>query len=446
MNLFGSDEVLSKNPAFSLQEEKDACYYTHKSGQRIITDELGKTLWNNLPGTADEITERVKSELSVSEDLVMCFLYVMLRAELLDSSREKAADTLPPPVKEEHGESLVSVVIITCNSEENIKECLESVVNQSYINLEIMVVDNASKDKTADIIKRDFPQVKLFALERNRYYPGGVNYGLARAEGDCVFILNDDVELEKNCIQHLYRKIMSDEGIGAVAPMLKFYHLRGIINGIGNHVRHWGWGSDNFIGCVDVGQFAKLEEVPSACFGAVLLNRKAVEEVGGLDESYTAYYEDTDWSFRCWLKGWKIVPEVNAIVYHKFGAYWKTMGRKLKFVARNRMRLVLKTFQGRKMLGFIKSYLIEDLKNFFSLLKKKEFSMNMAYIKAYFSIFFSLIDIFWKRRQIMRTKAESMREINILAKNPAHFHCLNQDNIPRIDAEVISSYYLPQLK
>ena len=141
--------------------------------------------------------------------------------------------------------------------------------------------------------------------------------------------------------------------------MMKFRRLPGFINGLGNHIRRRGWGSDNFIGVVDVGQFAGLNEVPSACFGAALLDRAAVDEVGLLDERYTAFYEDVDWSFRAWMKGWRIVPEAGATVYHEFGASYPSR-QKLCFVVRNRLRLVLKLFRGRWLLSFVKSYVIED--------------------------------------------------------------------------------------
>lgn len=222
--------------------------------------------------------------------------------------------------------------------------------------------------------------------------------------------------------------------------MMKFFFLRGFINGIGNHIRDHSWGSDNFIGCVDIGQFETLEDVPSACFGAVLLRRNAVRKVGYLDEKYTAFYEDTDWSFRCWLKGWTIVPAVKAVVYHKFGASYPDR-HKLKLVVRNRMRLVLKIFRGRILFGFMRRFWKEDLKNILSSLKKGRFGIAGAYAKAHASLLFQIPNILAEKRRLYRKKSPALQERDVLAKNPSFFSCLDENNQPVIDKRVLSEYY-----
>ncbi len=439
MKLLKGEEILLKNKDFKLVNEKENYFFVHKCGQKVLTDKLGKTIWESLPGKASEIKEKIKKEFVVSDKLIRDFLYVLLKANLIESSMRKNSSLLSKNNMRQ--EDLISVIVVTRNSEEHIKECLQSIINQSYKNLETIVVDNASEDKTVDIIKNLFPQVKIYDLKKNIYYPGAVNYGIKKAKGKYFLILNDDVELDRDCISFLYYKIKKNKKIGAVVPMMKFYYLRGFINGIGNQVRNYGWGTDNFIGHVDIGQFSDLKEVPSACFGAVFLNKDAVKEVGLLDEKYIAYYEDVDWSFRCWLKGWKIIPAIKAIVYHKFGAYWKTMEKKLKFVARNRLRLVLKIFQGKIMFGFLKRYLREDIKNILSLIKKRNYVYIREYIKAYFSLFLSLPDIFIKRRKLMKSKLKNVMERDILVKNPSFYTCVNENGIPIIDCGVIFGYY-----
>ncbi|MDH7514121.1 MAG: glycosyltransferase family 2 protein, partial [Clostridiales bacterium] len=362
-------------------------YFVHReSGDQVITDELGRAVWESLPGTEEEVVKKAVERTGAQEGLVHDFLRVMLNAGIINCLSEGLEGKEEKKGKEGEGggaqkkeegnarfiaqkemispdeeardarvvaTGLVSVIIVTFNSEEHIRGCLDSVLGQTYKNLEVMVVDNASKDRTVEIAQSYHPRVKVFPLRKNIYFPGAVNYGIEKAAGDFFLILNDDLELDSGCVRRLVERMSADVKAGAVVPMMKFYHLRGFINGIGNQIRERGWGSDNFIGCVDIGQFRGLTEVPSACFGAVLVRRKAVEDIGPLDPKYKSYYEDSDWSFRCWMRGWKIVPEVRALVYHKFGAHWKTMERKLKLVARNRLRLVLKLFQGRALPRFL---------------------------------------------------------------------------------------------
>jgi GT2 family glycosyltransferase len=277
-----------------------------------------------------------------------------------------------------------------------------------------------------------------------------VNEGIKNSAGRYIFILNQDVEVDGGCVARLAGRFR-EEGApgrkpGAIVPMMKFFDLRGFVNGLGNHIRERSWGSDNFIGFVDVGQFRDLAEVPSACFGAVMLDRDAVADIGLLDEKYTAFCEDVDWSFRCWMRGWKIVPESRAVVYHKFGASYPQKG-KLKLVARNRLRLVLKLFRGRKRWGFLRRYMGEDVRNFPSLVRRGEWGQAGAYIAAYGSLMIQIPGILLKRREFFAASPPlSLRESDILAKNPAVFSALDGEGRPILDARLIAGYYHPLLR
>lgn len=444
MMLFKDIEILTKNPDFEFLSKGDELHFILKSEYKVQTDIIGQTIWEILPGTPKEIQTQLQDRFSVSSRFIEEFLYILLRAEIVLSQTDAASpEDTPSPFENRDipPEDLISAIIVTCNSMEHIEECLRSLKNQTYTNLEILVVDNNSTDKTVSFIKENFPDVTVHALKKNLFYPGGLNYGMKHATGDYFLVLNDDVALERDCVFHMYEKMKEDKDTGGVVPMMKFYNLRGFINGIGNHMRNYGWGSDNFIGCVDIGQFGKLKEVPSACVSTYLVKKETVLHAGYLDSKYIAYYEDVDWSFRFWLCGWKIVPAEKALVYHKFGAFWKTMERKLKFAIRNRLRLVLKIFQGKILYGFVKRYVKEDLKNVLSLLKKKEFSMVLSYPKAYFSLLFMMPDIFFKRRTIMRKKLKTVREKDIIEKNPDFFSALNIKNVPIVDSSLYFRYY-----
>ena len=380
----------------------------------------------------------------VSPGFLEQYLFILLRAGIIRSNPkredQKAEADSTAPVERQPGQDLISAIVVTYNGELHIRECLESLRSQTYKNLEILVVDNASTDQTAKIIEEDYPQVKLLGLKKNRHFARAVNSGIGKAAGRYFFILNQDVAVEKDCLAGLYQAVHSAEKIGAAVPMMKFSHLRGFVNGIGNHVRDTGWGSDNFIGLVDVGQFMDLKEVPSACFGAVLLNRKAVDDIGKLDGGYGSFYEDVDWSFRSWLRGWKIVPAPEAVVYHKFGGSY-LQDKKLRFIVKNRIRLVLKIFQGRIMLGFLRRYFKEDLRRLLSFMKQRQYGGLAATIQSYVSVLLSLPVILGQRIRIMSRKRKGYREEDILAKNPAFFSGLNDSGQPIVDSSMIFGYY-----
>ncbi|MCJ7580540.1 MAG: glycosyltransferase family 2 protein [Candidatus Aminicenantes bacterium] len=438
MRRFEDGEILSKSPDFKILENDSQFYFVHTSGQKVQTDKLGQYIWSLLPRQIDNLVETVQKEFDIDLHQIEKFIFIFCRANLVTSSRDTQEKDIPLSLSSEQVKVQISIIVVTYNGENHIQDCFHSICRQAGKNVEVIAVDNASQDNTVKILQNTFPQVKVHSLKKNIHFAGAVNYGILHSQGQYIFILNQDIELNKNCLRKIYEKAESTKEAGAVVPMMKFFHLRGFINGIGNHIRDFSWGSDNFIGCVDIGQFEDLFEVPSACFGAVLLKREAVDQIGLLDRKYTAFYEDTDWSFRCWLKGWTIVPSTEAIVYHKFGASYPGM-RKLRLVVRNRMRLVLKIFQGRIRFRFLRKYMKEDFKNMFSLVKKRQFKNALAYTQAYVSLFFSLPDISWKRHHLLGDKY--LRERDVLDKNPDIFSCLNTDGQPVVDLNTFRVYY-----
>ncbi len=437
----GKDGRFEKSDDFRLITEKKTHFFVYKSGKRVLTDKWGKAIWESLPGTKSEIFEKIKSQADLSERLVDEYLYIFLCAGIIRSDIKEEPEQKSTKDSSEKEGDLISVIVVTYNGDNYVRRCFGSINEQTYKNLEVIAVDNASKDDTVKLLKKYFPDVQVLAQKKNRHYAGGINRGINEAKGKYVFLLNQDTDIEPDCIEHLYRKVVSDGRIGAVSPMLKFSQLPGFINGIGNQINNHGWGTDSFIYCVDIGQFEALKEIPSACFGAVMLSREAIEEVGLVDEGYQSFYEDADWSFRCWLRGWKVVPEAKAVVYHDFGGSY-LWNRKLAYVIRNRLRLVLKIFQGRVMLGFLKNYIREDLRNYFSLMRKKQFRTASCFIRAYFLLILNFPAILLKRLAFMRVKMKNMRERDVIGKNPSFYCCLQAGlEMPQIDVQVIRRYY-----
>jgi GT2 family glycosyltransferase len=434
---------LGRSAEFAIEESEEEVFFVHSSGRKIQTDIIGRSIWEALPGEAKFIVWDVQSKQVISAELLERYLFVLLKAGIIESlppeETERSGGTSDLTENSSPGGELVSAIIITHNGQDHVGECLDSLFGQTYRDLEVIVVDNASTDRTAELIVEKYPEVRIFRLRKNRHFAGAVNIGIKKAKGRYFLVLNQDLALEKDCLAHLCRRMRSDDRIGATAPMMKFYHLRHFINGIGNHIRNTGWGSDNFIGLVDIGQFDRQSESPSACFGAALLNRKAVDDVGVLDSGYGSFYEDVDWCFRSWFKGWKIVPAPDAVIYHKFGVSYLP-GRKLRFIVRNRIRLILKTFQGRIMLGFLRRYIQEDIKSLLYFLRREDKAF-LAYLESYILLVLSLPHILFLRWRILKGKLRDIREQDVLKKNPAVLSGTNDRGEPVIDTSMILGYY-----
>jgi GT2 family glycosyltransferase len=434
---------LVRGAGFDFQEGAEGLFFVHEGGRRIRTDALGRAFWQSLPGDRLAILKRVRSALNVPGRMLEDFLAILIAGGIIslpDKTQKRPAGDAGPLPENEGG--LVSVIVVTHSGAGHIRTCLSSIRAQTCRSLEIIVVDNASRDGTADIVASEFPEVRLIRMRKNRHYAGGVNRGAAEARGEFLFIVNDDTETDPACVGILRRRLAGDPRAAAAVPMMRFMDLRPFINGLGNHVRGKGWGSDNFIGAVDLGALDVPDELPSACFGAVLVRHSDFTALKGLDEGYTAYYEDVDWSFRVRLRGRRIVPCPAAVVFHMFGGSGMPGPLKLRLVVRNRLRLVLKLFRKKMRTDYLISYIKEDVKSFLSLARRKSLTEAAAYPRAYASLLRSLPGILRKRAAVMKTR--DRRVDDGFLPGPAEGYPILTDDAgnPVIDAQTYFRHYI----
>jgi len=215
----------------------------------------------------------------------------------------------------------VFIIILSWNRLNDTLECVESVKKIDYRNFEIMVVDNGSTDGSAEVVEKRYPNITLIKNERNVGYAIGNNRGIEKAlEMGCeyVFLLNNDTTIDAACLNELVRIAESDAHIGAVGPKIYLYQNPAIVWYAGGEIL--------FREAISVsrGLFKKdrpsyntIREVSFITGCAMLVKRKAIEEVGLLDPDYISYMEDTDWCWRMRQKGFKLVYVPSARVYHK---------------------------------------------------------------------------------------------------------------------------------
>jgi GT2 family glycosyltransferase len=184
-----------------------------------------------------------------------------------------------------------------------------------------------------------------------------------------------------------------------------------------------------------------LAEVPSACVSALLLRRAALADAGLFDASFRAFYEDPDWCFQARLRGWTIAAAPRTVVYHKFNAHWAGRSSRFSRAARNRLRLVIKTFRGRLLGAFLRSYIKEDAKTILSLAKKGRLLDALVYSGAYLSLAVYLPRDLVKRLAIQHGRRREVGIEDILDLNPVPWSCLSDENIPRLDASMYFYFY-----
>lgn len=235
------------------------------------------------------------------------------------------------------GVPVTSVVIVNYNTRELLRACLQSVRKQN-VSVEIIVVDNASKDGSAAMVQQVFPEVTLIANPDNRGFAAANNQGFAIATGEYVLMLNSDTEITNpNSVSRLTEYLETHPEVGIVAPRLRnaesviqqsaAWHTPNLLTlfleySLLNRVLYRLWPTKRYPGKV----LLSLEELKSSqtvadLLGACLLFRKALlDELGWLDEQFFIFLEETDFNRRARQAGYELRywPEVE--VMHRWGS------------------------------------------------------------------------------------------------------------------------------
>ena len=341
----------------------------------------------------------------------------------------------------------VSAVVIT-HTTEWLEGCLGSLVAQRYSPLDIILVDNDSKDNVPSWVAARLPTVRVIRLPEGKTFAQAVNTGVAASTGMYVAILNPDIELDPDAIGECMRVAQADPEAAAVAAKLMFWWAPAFLNGIGNRVDDRSWGTDNFIGHLDLGQFDSLKEVPSVCFAATLVKKVAWDAIGPADEAHPLYYEDAEWSYRARMLGYRTIAAPKAVVRHVFG-YKVRSGetdltpRKLEMAAYGRLRFTLKLLSGPTRRRHLRNYLAEDRANARAFARAGNWAGVTAYLKAWRRVAMEWPSI--RREHARLDRLATRRNEELFAGQAEMAGGLLWSGVPDLSRQVIETRYMPLL-
>jgi len=239
----------------------------------------------------------------------------------------------------------VAIVVLNYNGMDDTIDCLHSLQRLGYPNHEIIVVDQNSRDRSAEVIERDFPHVRLVRNERNLGFAGGCNVGMDKAwetEARYVLLLNNDTIVEPDFLQPMVNLMESDDTIGMTQPLVLFAEYANVVSSAGGRFDEENLFAE-LLGMwrIDYQLEKAPYEVDWVGGTALLVRRDVVERIGPLDESYFLYYEDVDWSFRARAAGYKCCVVPTSRIQHRGGG--ATFHQSLSFLyymSRNRIRFL----------------------------------------------------------------------------------------------------------
>jgi len=235
---------------------------------------------------------------------------------------------------------LVSVIVLNYNAGELLLNCIESVKKSAYKNLEIIVVDNISTDKSQKVCKEKYPDIKLIQNDENFGYCEGNNIGIREAEGDYIIILNPDTIVESNWIEELisaYNKF----GEGLYQPKHLSLNEKTIYMSAGNMLNIFGFGYAREKGKRDENQFNKIEEIGYASGTCLFTSSAVLKKVGLFDPFIFLYHDDLDLGWRASQLGIKSYYVPTSLIYHAESYSLKWNAEKFYWLERNRKYCIL---------------------------------------------------------------------------------------------------------
>lgn len=232
-------------------------------------------------------------------------------------------------------EPRVHVYILNWNGGDAVAECIEAVQRSEGISPVVHVVDNASTDGSPDRAAATLGDDRVIRTGANRGYAAGMNAALehlAGEDGEFALLLTHDVRIAPDALRRLFDVAHGDPQVGVVGPVVVYRERPRRLIGAGGYLKPRRLAAGAHREVLDPEPYA-VDWLDGGCF---LVRRRALESVGGFDEGYFLYWEDTDVGYRLGRAGWRIVVEPRAVALHEKygvpGAYY------FHYMVRNRYR------------------------------------------------------------------------------------------------------------
>ena len=239
----------------------------------------------------------------------------------------------------------ISVIVVNWNGAHLLPGCLDALRRQTWRDFEVVVVDNGSSDDSLALLARDYPDVRVIAVDENLGLAGGTNVGIRATDAPIVATLNNDTEADPRWLEELRAALAAHPEAGSAASKMLLFDHRDTIQSAGDFYRLDGLPGNRGVWEKDNGRYAQPELVFGACAGAAAYQRSMLDDVGLFDDAFFMYCEDVDLAFRGQLLGYRCIYVPTAIVYHMLSA---TGGGPLAsyYCGRNFLRVIAKDMPG----------------------------------------------------------------------------------------------------
>ena len=319
---------------------------------------------------------------------------------------------------------LVSVIVLNWNGMPFLRNCLSSLMSQTYANYEIIFVDNDSTDSSIEYVRQNFPTVNIVKNDRNLGFSAGNNIGFNYAKGKYVITLNNDTKVQSNFIEELVRIAESDKKIGSVG--CKILQFDGTI-------RYGPKFTNKFRLIVSAGRpetYNKFSFTLANCACACLYTKSVIEKIDGFDDYFWSDWEDHDLGLRINLCGFKNIYTPKTTVLHVGGGtikLSKTDKERYVRIIRNTMFTYVKNYEIKNLILPLVFFVLYSTVTHFLFIIVNEIRILKRFLKSntdtyntlikrrgMYSAIFQAIFEFLKCRAIL-SKRKKIQEMRIVS-------------------------------
>jgi GT2 family glycosyltransferase len=307
----------------------------------------------------------------------------------------------------------LSVIIPNWNGIRHLSTCLNALRYQTYPNLEVILVDNASTDESVALVGRDYPEVTIMQLDENLGLTGGINRGIQIARGEIIVPLNNDTQVASGWAEALATALLDHPDAGMAASKMLLFDRRDTLHSAGDAYGVNGIPINRGVWQKDTGQFDEDVYIWGGCGGAVAYRRAMLDDIGLLDEDLFMYCEDVDLNWRAQLAGYKCVFAPRAVVYHHLSA---TGGGEIAsfYTGRNTLWVLFKNYPGALLRRHWLAVVRAQLKIARDAYRARQGQAARARLRGQLAGLTGLPACLHKRRAIQATRRVSLQEIERL--------------------------------
>jgi len=308
----------------------------------------------------------------------------------------------------ESSESLVSIVVLNYNAGKLLDDCISSIYKTEKVNFELILVDNASTDKTYRECIQKFPDVKLIENKKNLGYCEGNNVGIRASKGNFVVVLNPDTVVNPTWLYELIR-VYQENGEGIYQPKILATTDHDMLLSSGQFIQLFGFGYSRGKGEKHVQENNNIEKISYASGTCLFTSKAILQQLDYFDPFLFAYHDDLDLCWRAAMLGISSFYVPTSIIFHPIEGYsFKWSKFKFYLMERNRQYCILTHFSKTSYLKMLPSLILIDFAVSLFYLKKGMFTTK---IKTSLNILKNLTKISKKYQKIQDTRTLSDKEI-----------------------------------